>query len=275
MPEWHVLGGMLHAPSGSARPCVEFSLVLKLWVSRPFLKHCSYANPPGLLPSKPSFTSGSESRDPPPWGTEGEQARGSSRECSSCCRRGGNGTTDEQVHREATGQNGAGGSVREWCLEGTGGRVGRFRGAAGVTERGLVRSAGPCGFPPLLLIKRELPWKELGRVGESTWRNTDHVAPWVPKETPPLSSHRALWLRVLPNFSPPLPQPHTLFPAQSLAHIKLSTYVFCILLSTQLSMMFPSLSHLCPRPRRQEGYITWHDTVGIHTHISVFHYSCA
>lgn len=63
--------------------------------------------------------SGSESRDPPPGGTEREQVRGPSWECSSCCRRGGNGTADEQVHREAAGQNGQGaqlgsGAWRAW-----------------------------------------------------------------------------------------------------------------------------------------------------------------
>ena len=41
--------------------------------------------------------SGSESRDPPPRGTEREQVRDPSWECSSCCRRGGNGTADEQT----------------------------------------------------------------------------------------------------------------------------------------------------------------------------------
>lgn len=63
--------------------------------------------------------SGSESRDPPPGGTEREQVRGPSWECSSCCRRGGNGIADEQVHREAAGQNGQGaqlgsGAWRAW-----------------------------------------------------------------------------------------------------------------------------------------------------------------
>lgn len=33
-------------------------------------------------------------------------------------------------------------------------------------------------------------------------------------------------LRVWSNIFPPLPQTHTLFPAQGLAHIKLSTYMF-------------------------------------------------
>lgn len=89
-----------------------------------------------------------------------------------------------------------------------GGREGRFRGAAGVTERGLAGSAGPSGCPPLPLIKRELPWKELGRVGDSTWRNTDHVPPWVPKENPPRRATELSELTVLSNFSPPLPQPY-------------------------------------------------------------------
>lgn len=131
---------------------------------------------------------------PSPGGMQGEQARGPSRECSSCCRRGGNTTADEQGHSKAAGQNGAGGSARERRLEGMGGRAGRFRGAAGVTERGLMGSAGPRGCPPLPLIKRELPWKELGRVEDSTWRNTDHVVAWTPKEIPPPRelSHSAL-----------------------------------------------------------------------------------
>ena len=131
---------------------------------------------------------------PSPGGMGGEQARGPSRECSSCCRRGGHGTADEQGHSEAAGQNGAGGSARERCLEGMGGRAGRFRGAGGVTERGLMSSAGPWGCPLLPLIKRELPWKELGRVEDSTWRNTGHVVAWTPKEIalPPALSHSAL-----------------------------------------------------------------------------------
>ena len=35
-----------------------------------------------------------------------------------------------------------------------GGKAGRFRGAGGVTERGLMSSAGPRGCPLLPLIKR-------------------------------------------------------------------------------------------------------------------------
>ncbi|KAI4561199.1 hypothetical protein MJT46_011889 [Ovis ammon polii x Ovis aries] len=60
--------------SGKQEGFLSEILSVSFWaLLRPFLKHCSYANPPGLLPSKPSFTSGSESRAPPPWGTEGEQ----------------------------------------------------------------------------------------------------------------------------------------------------------------------------------------------------------
>ena len=71
MPEWHILGGMVHTPSGSAMQSVEFSLVLKLWVSRPFLCKPTWA----AVPNR-SFTSGSEGRDPPlgAWGESRQEA---------------------------------------------------------------------------------------------------------------------------------------------------------------------------------------------------------